>query len=316
MGRVVMAVVEVHLRAEFLVAGACEEAHASVIGQDLVAQFRHRRDRYIDQHIVVAMAVRQVHQALPGILHLRGIDIDQLDPVLLRPGFGHHFAGAGDLCVIHIRHHDPFRIVFAHAGVGDRAKAHGAAAAHDDQVSAPFQAHLVLVHALLRVVLGVHRADRTAERFAQRRFVEAVPVKGHQCADLHGFVREDAVGCIPSEPAVGVARGIHAPLVVQGGLLGKTHPGFELVLPLLANLDDGARELMAYDYGIHVDILGGPLVLLALHRQLVGGHADAVAVDLCQDFVILDLRQFELFEAKVHFAVHSDCSCFHISSLR
>ena len=61
MGCVVVAVIEIDLGTEVLVARAGEEGHAAIIGQHTVAKFCNSRDRHIDQNIIIAMAVCQFH---------------------------------------------------------------------------------------------------------------------------------------------------------------------------------------------------------------------------------------------------------------
>ena len=62
---------------------------------------------------------------------------------------------------------------------------------------------------------------------------------------------------------------------------------------------------MADDDGACVHVLGTALVGLALNQQLVGGHADAVAHDPDQNFVVADLRQIEFLQADVVSAVET-----------
>ncbi len=309
--RVVVAVVEVDRRAEILVGGAGEEIHAAVIGEHLVAERADGRHRCVDEDVIVAVPVREVDEPLPRVVHLRRVHVEELDAVFLRLALREHLAGTCNLLFINICDDDALRMIVADKAVGRRPEAHGAAAAHDDDVAAALQPHLVVVVRLLRVVHRVERADRAGERLPERRLVEAVARKRHERADLHRLVREDAILCVAAEELVGIARRVHAALVVECGLLREAHARLELILPFLADLHDDACELMPRDDGMRVDVLRAALVLLALLSELVRRHAKAVAVDLREDLVVLDLRQLELLEAEIEGTIHSDCSRFH-----
>ncbi len=76
--------------------------------------------------------------------------------------------------------------------------------------------------------------------------------------------------------------------------------------PLLADLEDGAAAFMADDGGALGDVVGDALVFRAAHGGLVAGHAEAVADDVGEDFVVADRGEVELVEAEVVLPVKAD----------
>ena len=110
---------------------------------------------------------------------------------------------------------------------------------------------------------------------------------------------------------VGVAGGVLGALVVVGGLDGKVVAHLILVLPVLAHGDDIAAELVAHDDRMVRHVVGDPLVLLALHRRFVGGHAHAVRDNFDLYAVRPHLRQGHVLQPQVHFSVKTDCFRIH-----
>ena len=91
--------------------------------------------------------------------------------------------------------------------------------------------------------------------------------------------------------------------MVHGRLDGELVPLLELALPLLPDLQDPACELMSHDGRILGHVVRDPLVGGALVSHLPGGHAQAVAYDLCQDFVILHFRKLEFLKPEVFYSI-------------
>ena len=275
----VVAVIEVDFGAEVFVRRAGEEVHAAVEGEEFIAQFGNGADRREDEDVVVAVAVSEFHQVVIGRIHVGRVDVDQFDAVLGSVFRRNDFFGAGDAGVVDIRDDDAFRFVFKVDAVADGTEAHGAAAAEDDDVAAFFGAHGVVVVVLVRVVVGMVAADDAAHRFAQGGFEEAVAVVGHESAEFHDFMREDAVRAVAAEEFIGITRRSEAAFVVQGRLLGEAHARFELVLPFLADFDDDAGEFMARDDRVRIHVLGSAFMFFALFDEFVRRHADAVRND-------------------------------------
>ena len=131
----------------------------------------------------------------------------------------------------------------------------------------------------VRVVVGVVAADDAAHRFTQGGFEETFAVIGHEGAQFHDFMREDAVRAVAAEEFVRITRRSQAAFIVQGRLLGEAHARLELVLPFLADLDDDAGEFVTCDDGVRIHVLGSPFMFLALFDEFVRRHADAVGND-------------------------------------
>ncbi len=189
------------------------------------------------------------------------------------------FFSPGDAGVVDVGDDDALRFVFKVDAVADGAQAHGAAAAEDDDVAAFFGAHGVVVIMFVRVVVGVVAADDAAHRFTQGGFEETFAVIGHEGAQFHDFMREDAVRAVAAEEFVRITRRSQAAFIVQGRLLGEAHARLELVLPFLADLDDDAGEFVTCDDGVRIHVLGSPFMFLALFDEFVRRHADAVGND-------------------------------------
>ena len=154
-------------------------------------------------------------------------------------------------------------------------------------------------------------ADDTAHRLAQGSLKKALSFIWHQAAQLHDFMREDAVGAGSAEILIRISWGSQASFVIQGWLLGKLHARLKLILPFLAYLHDNTCKFMADNDGVGVNILRRALMLFALFHQLVGGHADAVAYYLCQNLILFYWRQFKFLQPQISGSIHSDCFCLH-----
>ena len=85
----------------------------------------------------------------------------------------------------------------------------------------------------------------------------------------------------------------------------------KLILPLRADLDQLAAELMTDNDRMLGDVLGNALVIRALHGGLVGGHADAVGDHAREDLILPDRRKLKFLKAQIHRAVEADCFRFH-----
>ena len=308
----VVYLVEIYLSLELAVSRAGKEVHAAVKGKDFVAQLCHLAYRHVHKYIVIALATGNIHQPLHRVIHSGSIHIKQLNAPLGSHGLRNNLPGTGNLVIINISYHNALRLIFFQLeAVADSTQPHRAAATQDNDVAACLGINLQVVVSLVGVVVAMIAADNAAHRLTQGCLEEAFALVFHQAAQLHYLMRDNAVGAGTAEELIGIARGGQAALVVQGRLLGKLHARLELVLPLLANLYDDTGKFMADNDRVGVDVLRGTLVVLALFHQLVGGHADAVAHDFYEDFVILDGRELKLLKTQIPGTIHSYCFCFH-----
>ena len=117
-----------------------------------------------------------------------------------------------------------------------------------------------------------------------------------QTAHFHNFIRNNNIGSVAADVLIGVSRSCQTALVVQSRLDGEFLTLLELMCPFCSYLYQVTAELMADDNRMLFDIFRNTLVILALHCCLVGGHADAVGYDSCQDLVVLDLRKLVLVQ--------------------
>lgn len=268
-GAGVVAVVEVDVGAEVFVRRAGEKVHAAVEGQKFVAQFGDGADRRVDEDVVVAVAVGELHQVVIGCIHVGCVDVDEFDAVLSCIFRRYDFFGPGDAGIVDVGDDDALRFVFKMNAVADGTEAHGAAAAEDDDVAAFFGTHRMVVIVFIRMVVGMIAADDAAHGFTQGRFKETVAFVGHEGAEFHDFVRENAVRAVAAEEFVRVTRGSQTAFVVQGRLLGEAHTRFELVLPFLADFDDDAGKFVACDDRMRIHVLGRAFMFLTLFDEFV-----------------------------------------------
>ena len=110
---------------------------------------------------------------------------------------------------------------------------------------------------------------------------------------------------------VGVAGSQLGALVEMRGLDGEALAGLILVLPVFTDLGDHAAEFMADDCGMLRNVVRDALVILTLDCGLVGRHTDRVGNDLDLNVIRADLRQLDLLQAEVHFAMDTDSFRFH-----
>lgn len=165
MGAGVMAVIEVDVGAEVFVRRAGEKIHAAVEGQEFVAQFGDGADRRVDEDVVVAVAVGELHQVIIGRIHVGRINVDEFDAVLSCVFRRYDFFGPGDAGIVDIGDDDALRLVFKMNAVADGTETHGAAAAEDDDIAAFFGAHGVVVIVFIRMIVGMVAADDAAHGF-------------------------------------------------------------------------------------------------------------------------------------------------------
>ena len=307
-GSVVVYVVEVELGGQLGVGGAREEVQAAVTAQDVVALLDDRGHRGEHQHVVVALAAGEGHQLAHRVL-AGGIQVYQLHAVL--GGVLHGVDGGGPVQpgLVDVGDHQHAGPAVAVDGVVDGAQAHGARAGQDSHVAALYDAHIVDVLAGPGVVHGVIGAHNAAQGLGHRAVEEGLSAVLEQAVGLHHLGVDDGVGGVAAHVLEGVAGGGDG--AVHGRLDGEFLAGLELVLPTAAHLLDDAAELMAHDDRVLVDIGGHPLVVGALHGRLIGGHADGIADDFDQNFVVLDGRQLEALQAQVVDSVQPYSGGFH-----
>ena len=157
----------------------------------------------------------------------------------------------------------------------------------------------------------VGRADGAAHGLGQRGFKVGVALILKQAAQLHHLGGDDGVGAVAAKVGIAVAGGPHGALVVEGGLQGELHAGLELILVVLANLDDIARKLVTHDHGVFMHVLGHALMLFAQHGALVGGHADAVGNHFRQNFIVRNFGQLKFLGTQILGAVQAQSLGFH-----
>ncbi len=159
----------------------------------------------------------------------------------------------------------------------------------------------------MSVVAGMHSSNHAGQRLAQRSRIESRTLVRQETTHLHHFGRDDDVGRVPTDVAIGISRSgqqsYRTVLIVEGGLDGELVTRLELILPLGTDLDDLSGKLMADDRGIISDVTRNSLVVETLMGRLVGRHAKAVADNLRKDFIILHLGEFELLETKVFLTI-------------
>ena len=115
---------------------------------------------------------------------------------------------------------------FAGGGVAvegevDAAEAHGSGTGENGRAAPGANAHSVLVGALGNVVAGPKGPDDAAHGFGKTAEVVGFLVILQKTVHLHHFRGNHDVGGRPADPAVAVARGIEAALVVEGRLDGE-----------------------------------------------------------------------------------------------
>ena len=130
------------------------------------AQLYHGRNRRIAEYIVEAGAAGHFAQLCRRIFHLAGVDKVQVDAVLLLNLCGREQRlGAYQTVLVHMSQR-PWTDVTL-----QRTQAHRTGACHDDQRSALFNTHFVVINTYLGVISGVKRTDRATHRLRKRRLV-------------------------------------------------------------------------------------------------------------------------------------------------
>ena len=313
----VVYVVEVELRLEIRFGRASEEVQATVESEDRVSLFHDRSDRSEYEHVVVAFAAVQRFQFRCRIGHFAGVDVFQFDAVF--SGFRGRIerCGAIQTRLVDIGHHDQLRFaVGAVDGVVDGGQPHRAHAGEYRHAAALFDLHRVFVRPGRDVVVRMHRADHARQRFGQRSGVISGAGIRQQATVFHHFVRDYHVGGVAADELVRIARSAqHADrpfFVIQRGLDREFVAGFELFAPLAAHFDQFPCEFVADNDRTLRDVARNAFVDVGLVGGFVRRHADAVAYDFGEYFVIFDLRQFEFLQSEVVFAVQSYSFCFHV----
>jgi hypothetical protein len=155
-------------------------------------------------------------------------------------------------------------------------------------------------------------ADDAGHRLGERAHEEGVGRIGQEAAHLHHLGGDDDVGGVAADILVGVAGRPERTLVVDGRLDGELVAFLELPRPFGADLDELAAELVADDRRLLGQRPADALVRVALHGELVAGHADRVGHDFGEDFVVLDFGKLELLEPEVVDAIYADRFRLHL----
>ena len=175
--------------------------------------------------------------------------------------------------------------------VVDSSQSHGTYTCQNCHFAALYDTHVMLVFSSGGMVHGMEGSCYAGQGLGQGAAEEIVAVKMKQTAHFHNFIRNNNIGSVAADVLIGVSRSCQAALVVQSRLDREFLTLLELMCPFCSYLYQVTAELMADDNRMLFDIFRNTLVILALHCCLVGGHADAVGYDSCQDLVVLDLRK-------------------------
>ena len=213
--------------------------------------------------------------------------------------------------LVDVGHDEEGRTALGVQDVIDGSQPHRAHARQNGHLAVLLNAHLVLVHAVGGVVHRLERTGHAAQRLGQGRAEERFAMVRQQAAALHELVRDHDIGRIAADGPEGVAGRPHGALVVDVRLNGEALAGLELALPLAADLKNLAAELMSHDHGVLRHVVGHALVIRALLGRLIGGHADGIADDLRENFVVPDRRKLEGFQSQVFLAIQAHGSGFH-----
>ena len=311
MGVEVMDVVPVEFRLELAVGRAGEEVEAAVEAEDIAGLLNNGLYGGEADDIVVAGAAGELAQIVGVAAGLGRVDVVQLNAHFLRVLNGVDALGARESGVVDIGDDEQARTAVAVQCVVDGTEAHGADRGEHCHLAALNNAHLMLIGAGLSMVHGVERADDAAHRLCQRAIEIGIGVVRQEIVGQQRLDGDVGILAVAAAVLVGIAGSQLRALVEVGGLDGKALTGFVLVLPVFADLGNHTAEFVADDRRVLRDVVGDALVLLALDCGLVGRHADRVGNDLDLNIIRADLREFDLLQAKVHFAMDTDSFRFH-----
>ena len=311
MGVEIMNVVPVEFCLELAVGRACEEVQAAVEAEDIAGLLDNGTNRCEADDIVIAGAAGQLTQVVGVAAGLGGVDIVQLNAHFLCVLNGIDALGAFESGVVNVGDDEQARAAVAVQRVVDCAEAHGADGGEHGHLAALDDAHLMLIGAGLGMVHGMERADDAAHGFCQRAVEIRVGVVRQQVVGQQRLDGDVGILAVAAAVLVGVAGSQLGALVEMRGLDGEALAGLILVLPVFTDLGDHAAEFMADDCGMLRNVVRDALVILTLDCGLVGRHTDRVGNDLDLNVIRADLRQLDLLQAEVHFAMDTDSFRFH-----
>ena len=147
------------------------------------------------------------------------------------------------------------------------------------------------------MIHSVESTNDTAQRLSQRAVVIGIGVIGQQAVFQQRLDGHVAILGITATELIGIAGSHLRTLVVMSRLNNELIADLILMLPVFAHFDDITAELMTHDSGSQIASVGDALMLTALQRCLIAGHAKAVGNDADTNTVGTNLRQVHLVQA-------------------
>ena len=193
-----------------------------------------------------------------------------------------------DTLIIDFCNNDTLWFILKGKSIADCPQSHRSAAAKDNDITAFFCSHHMLIGAWYRMVIGMVATDYTADRLCHTACEIAVPFKCPKTSCFNDIIREDTVLRIATAPRIGISRTFH--LSRNSRLLCKFLPGLKCILPFLSDLHDIPRKLMSDDDRMIGYIVGNTLMIGSLLYCFPCRHTDAVTDNLYQNLIILYFR--------------------------
>ena len=187
------------------------------------------------------------------------------------------------------------------------------AARQDGHGAAGFVVHDMFVAAPAGVVHAVEAACHAGIRLSQAAGVKTVAAVRQDAAGFNGELRQDDVCGVAAAVGERVAARFNSGVLfpvsntreVECRLDGELLARFEFVRPFGAHLNDLAAQFVTDDDGIFCAVVRHALVIAALDRCFVRGHADAVGYDAGQNLTRPDGGQLVFVQTQVVFPVQS-----------
>ena len=161
------------------------------------------------------------------------------------------------------------------------------------------------------MVICMIAADDTRHRLGERTVEIRLAVIREQAVHLHDLMRDNNICRRAAYIFVGISGSGKAALVVECRLHYKPCADLVSAPPFFTYLNYLSAKFMTDYDGIFRHIVGNALMRRALTSRLVGGHADAVRKNMCENLVVLYLRELKFLEAQISHSVKSYRFGFH-----
>ena len=161
------------------------------------------------------------------------------------------------------------------------------------------------------MVVYMRAARDTAHRLSERSVVKRFPVVFQEAIRFKRLGGNNNIGRVPAIEGIGISRRFQRSLIKHRRLYREFIARLGKVRYIFPCLNDFAAEFMPDDDRVFRHIIRHALMVAALKRRLITGHAQAVRYNLCQHFIVRDFRQFKFFQPQIRFSIQPNRFCFH-----